>query len=262
MIEFLLYPLIGVVSGFMAGFFGVGGGLVIVPCLHFMYKTLGYSDEISIPISVGTALACIIINSLSAVSVHQKNKSISWEIFWKLFFGISIGTILGTYILVEINKELFKNIFAGFMFLISMRLFFNIKDRENSKRLAAYITVPVGGGVGVLSAAFGIGGGIFIGPFLRLMGETMKKSVGTAVVCTFPISLIGSTSYVFLGWGQKGLPDYSLGYLNILSFLGIVIFSSFASRFGAQMVQKVNEKVFQTLYALQLVPVFLYWFFA
>ena len=136
------------------------------------------------------------------------------------------------------------------------------RDRENSKKLAAYITVPVGGGVGVLSAAFGIGGGIFIGPFLRLMGETMKKSVGTAVICTFPISLIGSTSYVFLGWEQKGLPDYSLGYLNILSFLGIVIFSSFASRFGAQMVQKVNEKVFQTLYALQLVPVFLYWFFA
>ena len=62
MIEFLIYPLIGIVSGFMAGFFGVGGGLVIVPCLHLMYKTLGYSDEISIPISVGTALALSLIH--------------------------------------------------------------------------------------------------------------------------------------------------------------------------------------------------------
>ena len=76
MIELLIYPLIGILSGFLAGFFGVGGGLVLVPALHFLYTQMGYSDEISIPIALGTALACIVINSLSAIPVHHRNKNI------------------------------------------------------------------------------------------------------------------------------------------------------------------------------------------
>ena len=66
MIELLIYPLVGILSGFLAGFFGVGGGIVLVPALHFLYTQLGYSDEVSIPTALGTALACIVINSLSA----------------------------------------------------------------------------------------------------------------------------------------------------------------------------------------------------
>ena len=118
-IEFFLYPLIGILSGFLSGFFGVGGGIVIVPSLHFLYKSLGYSDEIAIPISLGTALACIIVNALSAIPVHHKNGTISWGNFRKLLLGILIGPIIGALISVELDKELFKKIFALFIFLIS-----------------------------------------------------------------------------------------------------------------------------------------------
>ena len=122
--------------------------------------------------------------------------------------------------------------------------------------------VPFGGLVGTVSTTFGLGGGIFIGPFLKFMGENMRRAAGTSVTCTLPVGLIGAGTYIFLGFNTQDLPDYSIGYVNYLSLLCIVIFSSFSSRFGAYMTQKVNEKVFQTLYALQLVPIFLYWFFA
>ena len=79
-IEFFLYPLIGILSGFLSGFFGVGGGIIIVPSLHFLYKSLGYSDEIAIPISLGTALACIIVNALSAIPIHHKSSIITFNI--------------------------------------------------------------------------------------------------------------------------------------------------------------------------------------
>ena len=99
-IEFLLYPLIGIISGFLAGFFGVGGGLVIVPSLHFLYSYLGYTDEISIPLSLGTALCCIIFNSISAIPVHNNNQNISWQNFSKLLYGILIGSVVGALLLL------------------------------------------------------------------------------------------------------------------------------------------------------------------
>ena len=122
-IELILYPLIGILSGFLAGFFGVGGGLVIVPALHFLYVSLGYSDDVSIPLALGTAMSCIIINALSAIPVHNKNKAINWSNFTKLVIGISIGSLGGAYLSVESDKDLFKNIFALFIFLISLSMY-------------------------------------------------------------------------------------------------------------------------------------------
>ena len=261
-IEFILYPFIGLVSGFLAGFFGVGGGLVIVPSLHFMFTRLGYSDEVSIPLSLGTALSCIVFNSISAIPVHNANKNVSWKNFSKLLIGICLGAILGAFISVSAEKESFKKLFAVFILLISLRMFFKIKDREFSSDISSYITVPFGLFVGTVSATFAIGGGIFIGPFLRLMGETMKKAVGTSVACTLPVGLVGAITYIYLGYTVQGLPEYSLGYVNYLSLFFIIIFSSFSSRLGALLTQKVNERVFQTLYALQLVPIFIYWVIA
>ena len=258
-IEFILYPFIGLVSGFLAGFFGVGGGLVIVPSLHFIFTRLGYSDDVSIPLSLGTALSCIVFNSISAIPVHNANKNVSWENFSKLLFGICVGAILGAFISVSAEKEIFKKIFAVFILLISLRMFFKIKDREFSNDLSSFITVPFGSFVGTLSTTFAIGGGIFIGPFLRLMGETMKKAVGTSVACTLPVGIVGAITYIYLGYNVQGLPEYSLGYVNYLSLFFIVIFSSFSSKFGAWLTHGVNERIFQTLYALQLVPIFIYW---
>ena len=262
MIEFILYPLIGIISGFLAGFFGVGGGLVIVPSLHFMYTSLGYTDDVSIPLSLGTALSCIVFNSISAIPVHNKNNNISWRNFSKLVFGICLGGILGAFISVNAEKEIFKNIFAFFILLISLRMFFNIKDKAASSDLSSFIAVPFGSFVGTVSTTFAIGGGIFIGPFLRLMGEKMKKAVGTSVACTLPVGLVGAITYIFLGQNIQDLPEYSLGYVNYLSLFFIIIFSSFSSRLGAWLTQRVNERVFQTLYALQLVPIFIYWVLA
>ena len=261
-VEFLLYPLIGILSGFLSGFFGVGGGIVIVPSLHFLYKSLGYSDEIAIPISLGTALACIIVNALSAIPVHHKNGTISWVNFRKLLLGIVIGPVIGALISVELDKELFKKIFALFIFLISLRLFFKSSEPKMEKPISYTIALPFGGFVGTLSSLFGVGGGIFIGPFLRFMGENIKRAAGTSLVCTLPVGIIGALSYIYLGINTEDLPDYSVGYVNYLSLFFVAIFSSVFSRIGAQLTQKVNDKAYQILYALQLLPVFIYWLLA
>ena len=130
------------------------------------------------------------------------------------------------------------------------------------KPISYTIALPFGGAVGTLSSLFGVGGGIFIGPFLRFMGENIKRAAGTSLVCTLPVGIIGALSYIYLGINTQDLPDYSVGYVNYLSLFFIAIFSSIFSRIGAKLTQKVNDKVYQILYALQLLPVFIYWLLA
>jgi uncharacterized membrane protein YfcA len=141
-------------------------------------------------------------------------------------------------------------------------MFFKIKDAEKDSQINVFIAAPYGGLVGLISTMFAVGGGIFIGPFLRIMGKKMKNAVATSVALTLPVGIFGSISYLLLGLDAKNLPDYSFGYINYLSLFSIAIFSSFASRFGAKMTQKVGDKIFQRLYAFQLVPIFIYWIFA
>ena len=174
-IEFLLYPLIGILSGFLSGFFGVGGGIVIVPSLHFLYKSLGYSDEIAIPISLGTALACIIVNALSAIPVHHKNGTISWSNFRKLLLGIVIGPFIGALISVELDKELFKKIFALFIFLISLRLFFKSSESKMEKPISYTIALPFGGFVGTLSSLLELVEVSLLAHFYASWEKTLKE---------------------------------------------------------------------------------------
>ena len=61
--EFFIFGLVGIITGTMAGLFGVGGGLVIVPVMHYILTSNGLEESIAIPLSIGTALACIIVTS-------------------------------------------------------------------------------------------------------------------------------------------------------------------------------------------------------
>ena len=77
MIDFLIFAVVGIVTGTMAGLFGVGGGLIIVPVMHYILTSDGLAENVAIPLSIGTALACIIVTSSSAAYAHWKKGSLS-----------------------------------------------------------------------------------------------------------------------------------------------------------------------------------------
>ena len=94
MIDLLIFAAVGIITGTMAGLFGVGGGLIIVPVMHFILTERGISEDIAIPLSIGTALTCIIVTSASAAYSHYQKKSLSVERFLQLSFGPMGGEIL------------------------------------------------------------------------------------------------------------------------------------------------------------------------
>ena len=259
-VEFLIFGLVGIVTGTMAGLFGVGGGLIIVPVMHFILTSNGLAESLAIPLSIGTALACIIVTSSSAAYSHYKKDSLSIKRFSQLTVGILIGAGFGSSFVINVDSEILKTMLAIFVSIMAARLFINIKMPRATKEPNFLFFNISGGVIGYLSSIFGIGGGIFSVPLLKISGMEMKKAVGTGAACAFPIAVLSSTSYLLLGLNIEGLPDYTIGFIYLPGVFGIVIFSFFFAKVGTHLAHKLNDKFLQFIFAAHLVPVAIYWF--
>lgn len=259
-VEFVIFGVVGIITGTMAGLFGVGGGLIIVPVMHFILTSNGLDESLAMPLSVGTALACIIVTSSSAAYSHYQKDSLSLKRFSQLTVGMLVGAGFGASFVINVDTEILKIMLAIFVSIMAFRLFINIKMPKARKEPNFLFFSFSGGLIGYVSSIFGIGGGIFSVPLLKISGMEMKKAVGTGAACAFPIALLSSTTYLLLGLNTTGLPEYSIGYIYIPGVIGIVIFSYFFAKLGARLAHKMKDNFLQFLFAVHLIPVAIYWF--
>ena len=258
--EFVIFGVVGIITGTMAGLFGVGGGLIIVPVMHFIMTSNGLEESLAMPLSIGTALACIIVTSSSAAYSHYQKGSLSVKRFSQLTVGMLVGAGFGASFVINVDTEILKIMLAIFVSIMAFRLFIDIKMPKVRKEPNFLFFNFSGGLIGYVSSIFGIGGGVFSVPLLKISGMEMKKAVGTGAACAFPIALLSSTSYLLLGLNTTGLPEYSIGYVYIPGVMGIVIFSFFFAKLGARLAHKMKDNFLQFLFAAHLVPVAIYWF--
>ena len=99
---FLLYLIVGAIAGVLAGLFGVGGGMVIVPVLIFTFAAQGVSDSVATHMAVATSLATIVFTSMSSVWEHHRNGAIDWSIVKAMTAGIVGGTFVGVLLITSV----------------------------------------------------------------------------------------------------------------------------------------------------------------
>lgn len=252
---FLLYLLLGACSGLMAGLFGIGGGLLIVPVLIFSFKLQGMSPEVLTHMAVGTSLATMIITSLSSIKAHQKEGAVMWRVFSTLSIGILFGVFLGVYTAVNISGHTLQKLLGVFVILVSVKMLFDIKDRKGANMPGKIVLIGMGAVMSSVSSMFGIGGGVLSVPFLRHISFTMKQSVATSAACGFPIALIGAASNMILGEKNSELPDFATGYVYWPAFLGITLTSVICTQLGAGLAHRLPAEKLQKLFAIFLLIV-------
>ena len=243
--------LLGVVVGFLAGLFGIGGGVLIVTVLSTSFKYLALPKEIIMHASIGTSLACILVTAMSSMHTHHKNKNVIWGDFKKLLSGIVLGTIFGSLFASFLNNEVLEIIFACFLTLIFLKMLF-IKTKEGiSKDLHYFVYVLVGTIIGFKSSILGIGGGTISIPLLTWTGRKMRQAVGVSASLGVPIALVGTISYIYNGWGVES-PLYSLGYVQLIAFFGIISTSWYFAKVGAKVSHRMDQKKLKYAYTVFL----------
>ena len=243
--EFILFAVLGVFSGLIAGMFGVGGGVIIVPVLVASFMGYGFDESIIIHLAIGTSLACIFFTGLSSANAHRKKHAIDFTLFKQVALGITLGALLGAMFAVQLDGNLLKIIIGVFALIMAVQIGFNFTlSLKNNLSKGPYF---VGTGIGFLSSVLGIGGGIFSVPYFKSSGLSMTSSVGTSAACGIPIAFFGALGYFILGISNESLPSYTLGYIYLPALFGITITSIIAAQYGAAIAHYVSEYILKIL---------------
>ncbi|WP_346839029.1 sulfite exporter TauE/SafE family protein [Microbulbifer sp. SAOS-129_SWC] len=251
----LIYLLVGAGAGTIAGLFGVGGGLIIVPALVLVFAAQGIAPEILTHMAVATSLATIVITSLSSIRTHHLKGAVDWSVFRVMAPGILLGSWLGgvtAHLLPGAWLQLLIGIFAVLMaarMWLAGRRRAELPGVDDSHLPAAPLLTGVGALIGWGSAIFGIGGGSLTVPFLSRCRVQMQRAVATSAACGLPIAIAGAISFIVQGWGEPQLPAWSSGYVYWPAFFGIVLASAICARFGALLAHRLSPQLLKSCFA-------------
>ena len=199
--EILLYFLLGTFSGVLAGLFGIGGGIIIIPTFFYIFSFLGFADEILAHMVLGSSLGVIVFSSLSSTFSHNSKGAVNWSLIKVVAPSIIIGSGFGGITAGFIESSTLQGLVALFLVVASIQLIFEFPPPPQNPRTTLIGPVVAGGGIGWLSGVFGIGGGIFSVPYFYHRGLKMMNAIGTSAACGIPIAFAGSISYIFIGYG-------------------------------------------------------------
>lgn len=252
--EFLLYLALGGCAGVLAGLFGVGGGIIIVPVLVYSFTLQGFDTSVLTHLAVGTSLATIVFTSIQSVRAHHRLGAVQWRVFAWMTLGILIGAGFGALTASYISGPYLQKIIGVFAILVAIQMFLDLKPKASGAPGKPGLTIA-GIVIGWASAIFGIGGGSLTVPFLTWRSLTMQQAVATSSACGFPIAVASAISFMILGWHDPLLPPHSLGFVYLPALVGIAVTSMFFARFGARLAHKLSPRLLKRLFALLLVVV-------
>ncbi len=255
MVEFAAYLLIGSLSGLLAGLFGIGGGVVMVPALILVFTPLNLGGDWIPHLAVGTSLATIIGTGASSAYAHHRRGGVRWDLAGRLAPGIVIGAWAGAGLAALIADLWLKRIFAVFLLFVGMRMLIRIKAQHNRPLPGRVGLWGVGGGIGMLSALVGIGGGTLTVPFLNGRGIDMRQAVGTSAACGLPIAIAGAIGFMVAGWGHAGLPELSTGFVYWPAVLVMLLASMPTAPLGARLAHALPVDLLKRLFGLLLLAV-------
>ena len=251
-IEYIFFLIIiGVFVGITSGLLGVGGGFLMVPLQFFLLSSIGLDHDLALRISSGTSLAIVIPTSFSGIYIHYNElKQILRPGMLIGIFGM-IGGIFGGITSTQIPANVLEVILGIFLILIAIYMIIN-KNSENQSNITLNFCSAGFFGIiiGFLSGLLGVGGGIFLVPVLVfLLGFSMIEAIGISSIFISLTSIGGTISYIITGLGINPFP-YSIGYVNLINFGTIAIFSIPLAFLSAKLAHKVLERKLKLIFAI------------
>ena len=243
---------IGVVVGFLAGLLGIGGGMIMVPMLVFVYGAKGFPAQHLMHLVLATALATIVFTSISSVRAHHRHAAVDWAAARAMAPGIVAGAFGAALLAGFIPSRPLAVFFTGFMFYAATQMFFEAKPKASRQLPGAGGLFAAGATIGALSSLLAAGGAFLSIPFLAWCNVPLKRAIGTAAANGFPIALAGTVGYVVQGMRVTGLPEPSLGYVYLPALVLIALTSMLLAPLGARLAHRLPVKRLRIAFALML----------
>ena len=229
--------------GFFAGLFGIGGGLISVPFLYYLFSSFGVDPSYIMHLAVGTSFSIIIPTSIVSVTTHHKFKAVDFNVVKSYGGFVIVGVIFGTIFAASLNTKPLVLFFSIVVFILAFYLLY-LKEKEINIKLKMKISSKIFFGFlsGFISAPMGIGGAVMNVPILKFFGYSINNAIGSAAAIGFLIALFGAIGFLITGrYLDVSLP-LSIGFLNIPAFLIFIPITMFMARIGARTVHKIDKQ--------------------
>ena len=243
------------IAGFFAGFFGIGGGIITVPVLLYIFNNFGINQDYIMHLAVGTSFSIIIPTALVSVYTHYKHNAVDLNIVKDYGPFVVCGVIFGTIIAASLHTKSLIIFFAIILYLLSINFLFQKDDVKKKINFNLFTKSILGSIVGFISSLTGIGGAIMNVPILKLCGFNINRSIGSAAAIGFFISIFGALGFVISGSYLKVNLPLSFGFINIPAFLIFIPITTFMARIGAKLLHKMDRKKINKLFGTFLLIV-------
>ena len=240
--------------GFFAGLFGIGGGLISVPFLYYLFSSFGVDQTYTMHLAVGTSFSIIIPTSIVSVMTHHKFKAVDFDIVKSYGGFVVTGVIFGTIFAASLNTKPLVLFFSIVVFILAFYLLY-LKEKETNIKLKMKLSSKIFFGFlsGFISAPMGIGGAVMNVPILKFFGFSINNAIGSAAAIGFLIALFGAIGFLITGnYLDVNLP-LSIGFLNIPTFLIFIPITTLMAQIGAKTVHKINKQKISKYFGIFLI---------
>jgi uncharacterized membrane protein YfcA len=248
------FILIGLLAGTLSGLLGIGGGIIIIPCLVMVFQQLDFPPLLIIHLAMATSLASIVFTSAATSFYQYQRKAIQWEIWKQLLPGLLVGVVLGVIASDAMHAQYLHQGFSILLLLIALKMGIG-KIHGPFQSVSGKVYLLCGVVVGALSGLFGLGGGVLLVPLLQYFSVPIKLATATSSACLWPTVVLGSILQVIVGWGEESLPIQTLGYVYWPAAVTIGIASMLSTKFSVGLAHALPKRWLERLFAIVLVVV-------
>jgi|SRR5690554_3984211 len=246
----LLLLLLGLVVGFFAGLFGIGGGAIMVPALTAYFIWQDYEPDKVVHMALATSLSVIMFNALISIRTHHRHQAVLWPLVMHLAPAVIVGSMVASWWALQIEGRTVAMIFMVLMSLIAIQLATDFKPQHSdNKPLKRALLWPAGVIIGWFSALIAIGGGSLTVPFLSWHRVDIKQAIGTAAAVGFFIAVAGSLTYIVTAAFEVS----GSGYIYWPATTMIVMGSVFSTQLGANLTHRLPTKQLQRGFAVLII---------
>ena len=247
----LIFFATGATAGLMAGLFGVGGGMIMVPALALLLPSLGVPPDIVMQVAVATSLAVIAATSLSSAFTHHRHDGVLWPVLRALTPGLIAGSVLGAFVADQLPSRALAMLVGIGALITAAQMAADRKPKSTRVLPGAVGLAGAGSVIGLLSSLIGIGGGSLTVPYLSWCNIEIRKCVGTAAAAGVPIAWAGAAGFIVAGLDVT-LPGPHLGYVSLNGFAGLAVASVAAAPFGARLAHRLPPRTLKRAFAVLL----------
>lgn len=248
--SYFLIIFIGLFAGILSGLLGLGGGVVIVPCLNALFEWQKLPHEIQMHLAIGTSLATMVMTTGAVAFAHHKRKAIYWPYLKWLIPGIVLGALIGVFITKHLSTAYLEVLFGCFCLLLSFYMFISkngVSEKKSHPHPSILFVLALG--IGIISSLLGVGGGIILIPLLIHLGLDLRQAMATSITSAFVTTITASMMAMVAGWHSPHLPPHTLGFVLWPLALMLGVSSMVGAPLGVRLVHHLPMQMTKRIFA-------------